>query len=282
MYKSLMPELLSLSADLPRAIEMASRYGFDGVDTGSGTLADPSLDIGTVRDLLQQNGVRPGYFGLAPGRVPVPEDDWQTAVAGLPLVARNARALGFTRAALVVLPFHETLTFDDAFSEHVRRLNEIMPILDDHAVALALEYVAAPSRRAPYSNHFVYDLAGMLRLCEATDSPNVGILLDSFHWHGASETVADLELLTPEKIVVVHVNDAPDLPLDEQTIGNRALPGATGVIDIRGFMGALKTVGYDGPITCEPMAGAIRAISETGNESVILSAVSASLDAIMP
>ncbi|WP_394792995.1 hypothetical protein [Armatimonas sp.] len=36
MYKSLMPEFLSVSASLPRATALAARHGFVGVDTSSG------------------------------------------------------------------------------------------------------------------------------------------------------------------------------------------------------------------------------------------------------
>lgn len=281
MYKSLMTDLLSVKADLSRAIELAVRHRFGGVDTTSGMLSGPQLDIQAVCALLHRTGVRPGYVGLSPGRAPVPEPDWQAALAELPLVARRAQRLGFHRAVLVVLPFHETLSFDDAFAEHVRRLNEMTAILDDHDIALGLEYVSPLSRRSPYPHAFVHDLSGMLRLCDALDSPNVGLLLDSFHWHCAGETVADLERLTNKQVVAVHVNDAPPVSREAQVVGERALPGATRVIDIAGFMGALKTIGYDGPVTCEPMAGAIAALSAQ-SEDAVLTRVAMSLDAILP
>ena len=123
MYKSLMTDLLSIEADLSRAIGLSARHGFEGVDAGSGLLAGPNLDVQAVCALLQQTGVRPGYVGLSPGRVPASAPDWRAALAELPLVAWRAQRLGFRRAVLVVLPFHETLPFDAAFAEHVRRLN---------------------------------------------------------------------------------------------------------------------------------------------------------------
>jgi len=281
MYKSLMTDLLSVKADLSRAIELSARHGFGGVDTGSGVLSAPLLDVQAVCDLLEQTGVHPGYVGLSPGRVPVPGPDWQAALAELPLVAQRAQQLGFRRAVLVILPFHETLPFNDAFAEHVRRLNGMTAILDDHDIGLGLEYVSPLSRRSPYPHAFVHDLSGMLRLCDGLDSPNVGLLLDSFHWHCAGETVADIERLTNKQVVAVHVNDAPPVPREAQVVGERALPGATGVIDITGFMGTLRTIGYDGPVTCEPMAGAIAALSAQSEDSV-LTRVAMSLDAILP
>ncbi len=105
-------------------------------------------------------------------------------------------------------------------------------------------------------------------------------MLDSFHWHCAGETAADLERLTAKQVVAVHVNDAPPVPRELQNVSARFLPGATGVIDIHAFMGALKTIGYDGPVTCEPMAGAIQALAER-SENAVLEQVSAALDSIL-
>ena len=272
--------MLSIRADLPRTIEMAARHGFAGADAGAGMLAAPQFDVKVVREGLEQWGVRPGYVMLSPVRVPVPEAEWQAALAELPLVARRAEQLGYVRACLVLLPFHETLAFDAAFAEHVRRLNQMTAILDAHGIALGLEYVSPLSRRAPYPHAFIHNLAGMLELRAALASPHAGLLLDSFHWHCARESVADIERLSPAQIVAVHINDAPPVPVEEQTVGARALPGATGVIDIQGFLNALHSTGYDGPVTCEPMAGAVAALPAQGDDAV-LSQVSASMDAVM-
>jgi sugar phosphate isomerase/epimerase len=155
---------------------------------------------------------------LPPGRAPASDNDWQAAMAMLPEAAHRAQQIGFERAALVMLPFHETLPFAAAFDEHLRRINAVTNIPDDYGIALALEYVSPLSRRAPYANHFVHDMHGMLSVCDALASPRVGLLLDSFHWHCAGESVADIARLTPERIVVVHINDAPGRPNDEQTV----------------------------------------------------------------
>lgn len=280
MYKSLMTGLLSIKADLPQSVELAARHGFGGVDTDSGSLLAPNLDVRAIQNRMRETGVRPGYVALSPGRVPAAEADLGAALAQLPAVAKRAQSLGFRRAALVLLPFHETLDFDAAFAEHVRHFNEITAILDDFDIALAIEYVSPLTRRAAYPHPFIYDMAGLLRLLDALDSRQAGILLDTFHWHCAGESAATIIALPASRVVVVHINDAPDLPNDEQTVGVRTLPGATGVIDHAGFSGALRAIGYAGPVTCEPMAGAIAALNAQ-SEGDILTTVSASMDAVM-
>jgi len=78
-------------------------------------------------------------------------------------------------------------------------------------------------------------------------------VLDCWHWHTSGGTTDDLRELTPEQVVYVHVNDAPPgIQLDEHLDDKRALPGATGVIDIRGFLMTLEQIAYDGPVTPEP------------------------------
>jgi sugar phosphate isomerase/epimerase len=57
----------------------------------------------------------------------------------------------------------------------------------------------------------------------------------------------------------VHVNDAPTgIAIDEQVDNVRDLPGATGVIDIAVFLGALQEMGYDGPVMVEPFNQRVR------------------------
>ena len=38
----------------------------------------------------------------------------------------------------------------------------------------------------------------------------------------------------------------------EQIDSRRELPAATGVIDLKAFLGALVAIGYDGPVRAEP------------------------------
>ena len=46
--------------------------------------------------------------------------------------------------------------------------------------------------------------------------------------------------------------------VDEQMDGSRELPAATGVIDLKSFLGALVQIGYDGPVRAEPFNKKLR------------------------
>jgi sugar phosphate isomerase/epimerase len=91
--------------------------------------------------------------------------------------------------------------------------------------------------------------------------PNVGFVLDSWHWYTAHETVDDLRSLSSHEIIACDLNDAPTgLEIDQQIDNQRELPSATGVIDLKSFLGVLVELGYDGPVRSEPFNAALNAL----------------------
>jgi len=108
----------------------------------------------------------------------------------------------------------------------------------------------------------------MLEMIGAIDQPNVGLLFDSFHWYTSHATREDILSLTADQIVLVHINDAPDLPKDEQIDNQRLLPGE-GVIDLQGMLSALQIIGYNSYVSVEtfsveiPLLGAHEAALKT-------------------
>ena len=127
-------------------------------------------------------------------------------------------------------------------------------ILQDHGIRLGIEFIGPKTFRNGKKFEFIYGLTDTLKLC--TDlGPNTGLLLDLWHWYTSHGTQAELDNLTNQQVVAVHINDAPaGIPVDEQMDLVRCLPGETGVLDIAGFLKALQRAGYDGPVTIEPFS----------------------------
>ena len=68
-----------------------------------------------------------------------------------------------------------------------------------------------------------------LELLAAIDRPNVGLLLDSFHWYTAEGTLGELQGLTASEVVYVHVNDAPaGVALDDSSTTCACSPARAG------------------------------------------------------
>ena len=157
------------------------------------------------------------------------------------------------------MPFHDTLPYEDNFRQLASRSSGSPGCSATTAFATGSSSSGHPARRqgAP----FIYDIDGLLRLIDAIDADNVGFLLDAFHWYTSGGTRADLEKLSDDLIVGVHVNDGyAGRSAEEQIDQERAMPGETGVIDIGTFMRALDAMGYSGPVIVEPFSQRIRSL----------------------
>lgn len=262
-YKTLGPGSLGVKADSRRSLELAVRYGFEGIEPRPGDFENASdAGIGEWLEEMKSKGVRYGAAGL-PADFRGDDDRFRKDLEQLPRRAALLRRLGVTRAATWITPGHPELPFAENFERHRKRLGECARVLKDHGLRLGLEFVGPKTSRARARHPFIHDQKGMMELAAAIGTGNVGLLLDSWHWYTSHGTVEGLRKLRNEDVVHVHVNDAPPgIPVDEQVDNRRRLPTATGVIDLKGFINALAGIGYDGPVECEPFDADLRAQGE--------------------
>jgi sugar phosphate isomerase/epimerase len=125
-----------------------------------------------------------------------------------------------------------------------------------------LEYVGPKTTWATQRYTFARTLAETRELIAEIGLNNVGIVLDSWHWYHAGDKPSDIMALSNKDVVSVDLNDAPaGIAKDEMVDGKRELAAATGVIDVKSFLGALEKIGYDGPVREEPFNQAVREMS---------------------
>mgnify|MGYP005838278551 CR=1 FL=1 len=260
MFKNLSAGAIGVGGSTLELAALAKTAGFGGMDLNAGEAAT-LLELGeldVLKALYDRCGLRPGGFGL-PVDFRRDEETSAKGLAALPRLARAAAAMGCRRCPTWVLPFSNELPFAENFETHRRRLRACAEVLAPHGIWLGLEFVGPKTMRVGKAHEFIWNMAGMLELCDAIGTGNVGLLLDCWHWYTSGGTVADILALRPEQVVYVHVNDAPaGVPVDEQVDNVRRMPGETGVIDIAGFLTALARIGYDGPVTAEPFVPSLK------------------------
>jgi sugar phosphate isomerase/epimerase len=153
-------------------------------------------------------------------------------------------------------------------------LGEIARILSDHDLRFGLEYVGTQRVLVGRKYPFVHTLAETRELIAEIGYNHVGLVLDSWHWWQAGDTVAELRALKNSEIVSVDLNDAPkDIAKGQQKDGERELPVATGVIDTAAFLGAHVAVGYDGPMRAEPFNKIVNALDNEPACAVSVAAI---------
>lgn len=256
MFTSLTPRAIGIrDVSLPRALDLAKAAGFAGLDFDireAAALAQAD-GVDAVRGLFERAAILPGHWGL-----PVAwrqDEQWADDLRRLPDLAALGRALGCTRTTTVMLPGSDERPYRENFAWHVERLRPIAEVLRDFDCRLGIEFIGPKPARSGRAHEFIYTLGGLMELAGAIGTGNVGVLLDAWHLYTSGDEVDALDHLDARDVVVVHVNDAPPgVPREAQIDNVRALPMETGVIDLPGFMGKLRALGYDGPVTPEPFS----------------------------
>ncbi len=260
MYPNLGVGAIGHKATLTEAIDIAQKFGFQGVDFSIGeaqTLAE-GQGVGYVRDLFVAKGIKPAVMGF-PVEFRKDERTWREGLAALPAQAKLAQQLGCERSATWIPPGNNDRNFAENFKFHVERIGPAAAILADHGISLGLEFIGPKTLRKTFAHPFVHTIDGMLALGAAMGSGNVGLLLDIYHLYTSHGSIDQVRELKASQVVVVHINDAPaGISVDEQMDLVRAMPGETGVLEIAPFLAALQEIEYDGPVTVEPFSKALR------------------------
>lgn len=250
---------IGVKAGQREAIEYAHAHGYEAVEPQPDFLASLSdSEAARLNDEVRAKGLVWGSAGLR-ADFRQTEELFGQGMAELPGHARALKRAGVTRVGTWVRPSHQALTYRMNFEQHAKRLGAVADVLGDHGIRLGLEYIGPKTLWASQRYPFVHTMAEMKEFIAATGRRNIGFVLDSWHWYTAQETRDDLMTLKNSDIVSVDLNDAPrGTPVDQQIDSVRELPMATGVIDAAGFLNALQSVGYDGPVRAEPFNAELR------------------------
>ena len=263
MYKTLSPGAIGIrNLSLEDSLALARQTGFAGLDFSIQEAARLAKDKGIdhVKGLFAEYGIQPGAWGPP---VNWQGESWREDVERLPEFADVAAELGALRASTWCPPSSTEREFDANFSWHVERLGAIAEVLKPYDIRFGIEFIGPQSLRPAEKHEFIYTMEGMMELARAIGTGNVGLLLDAWHLYTSGGAVDDLDAISQQDIVNVHVNDAPvGLSFAEYNDHDRRLPMETGVLPLVDFMGKLVELGYDGPVTPEPFSKRVNAIED--------------------
>jgi sugar phosphate isomerase/epimerase len=252
---------IGVKADQRQSVELAAKYGYDAVDANGSFLG--GLSDGELQDFLGWMKSKNVGWALAGLNVDFRGEDapFREGLAKFPAYCKSLQRAKVTRMTTWVLPASDTLTYIRNFKQHAARLREIARVLNDNGLRFGLEYVAPRTSWINKRYLFQHTMAETLDLIAEIGQPNVGMVLDSWHWYHAGDTGADIAKLSAKDVVTVDLNDAPaGVPKEQMMDNHRELPAATGVIDVKAFLGGLEKIGYDGPVRAEPFNDAVRAL----------------------
>jgi len=245
MYLSLNSVPIRGPIQWPEFAKLASDTGFKGVDV----MLDPAMKAGLApsRRMLSDLRLKPAFVNL-PVEFRKDEAAFQAGLEKLEPAAHFVTSLGCPRMMTWIVPSSETPK-DELRRLYKRRFQECARVLARAHVRLGLEFLGPTHFRTQFPHEFIWRMPEMLEFAKEC-GPNVGLTLDAWHWHHAGGTVADILKAGRERIVVVHFDDAPNLPPDQIRDNQRLLPGE-GVIDLTAFLHALQKIGYRDSLSIE-------------------------------
>ena len=235
----------TLTADLATDIAVAGKAGFDFIEIWAAKLIG-YLDRGGLpalrRDLRRAevtpatlNSVERITFNDPSGHIRMREDFQR--------LCRVAEAIGCETILVVPSPRPKRASDEAIERESVRVLRELSRMAKPHGVRLAYEFLG-------FVDCSVNSLAQCAAIAEKVARPNVGLVLDTFHFFAGGSTLASIRAVDPRHIFMVHLNDVERAPRRKMHDALRLYPGK-GIIPLRGILRELRGIGYTGQMSVE-------------------------------
>ena len=235
----------TLKADLATDIAVAGKAGFDFVEIWAAKLIG-YLDRGGLpalrRDLRRAevtpatlNSVERITFNDPSGHIRMLEEFQR--------LCRVAEAIGCETILVVPSPRPKRVSDGAIERESVRVLRELSRMAMPHGVRLAYEFLG-------FADCTVNSLAQCAAIVEKVARPNVGLVLDTFHFFAGGSTLASIRAVDPRHIFMVHLNDVERAPRRKMHDALRLYPGK-GIIPLRGILRELRGIGYTGQMSVE-------------------------------
>jgi 2-keto-myo-inositol isomerase len=235
----------TMKTDLPGDIRVASLAGYDLIEIWAkkmeAYLLDHSLD--DLRTLLAEAHVKP--LAINSVEFITFNASWEKANT-LNLIARYAKMADYLSCPFIVVvpsPKPKGATDKEVFDESIRVLLEISDRFRDYKVRFAFEFLG-------FRWCSVSTLEEDFAIVKAVNRENIGLVLDTFHFYAGGSSVGAIRDVDPEKIFILHMNDAEKLPKAELQDAHRLFPGE-GVIPLAEIVAGLKNIHYDGPVSLE-------------------------------
>ncbi|MFP7479135.1 sugar phosphate isomerase/epimerase family protein [Terribacillus saccharophilus] len=234
------------NSNLATDLELCERHGYDYIEIRTMDKLPEYLEQYSLQRLsayFQENHIKPYALNALVYFNNRSEDEYQQLLKEFKQMLEYAKELQVPYIVVVPLVTKEKILKKDIKASSVAVLHELAELAAPYGVKLAVEFVGHPDCTI---NTFeqAYDIV------QKVDNPNVGLVLDCFHFHAMNSSIEALRQADISKVFILHMDDTEDFPIGSLVDEDRVWPGQ-GVIDLEGILSVLKESGFDGPATVE-------------------------------
>ena len=275
--QSLHGSILEAGYSLEEMLALAKRFGLPGVDASFGAVRAlvKETSPASVRDLFAAHGALPAFMGFIPAGIFAPEAEFKQSLDQFSENCAMAASVGCQRTGSY-FPNRMPLPPDEARRILRDRTGILAERAEPHGVAIGLEFLGLRTFRLDEPHAFINNVPDTITMLHETGRPNVGLILDSFHYFTSGGDLSQIRSLRAQDIVHLHVNDAPHADVISLEDTDRVLPGR-GVIDLVRWFQAIAEIGYDGYVAIEIFDEAFR----SQDREVAVDIAKQALDAVL-
>ena len=235
----------SMNYDLETDIRLAQQAGFELLEIWAAKLNKylEGNSLESLKRLFEEAGIKPYSINSIEFITFKRGKDYESIKSECERLCRIAKELRCPKIVVVPSPTPPGAAEEDIVEESVRVLRELSTISGKYDVDLAFEFLG-------FSHISVSRLEQCSRIVQETDRPNIGLVLDTFHFYAGGSNVEEIDGVDKDKIFIFHINDAEDREMSQLEDAHRLFPGE-GVIPLTGILESLKRIGYDNMVSLE-------------------------------
>jgi|GEM_PF-486285 len=212
VFKNLVGEGLGVSGRQNEMIELALTYGFHGIDVDMNDMVGRAIDVSPEFAcqylLAAEKSLQVGAYEL-PIDFRADEEKFRASLAKLVVFSDLSEKLNAKRAYINV-PASSSLPFQENFERYRLRIGEVAAELDKIGIRIGLAFNATLEAEQRFEHKFITTGEELLTLIKMVGASNVGLMLDTWHWHLGSGTIDQLKTLTGEQVISVRFADFPE------------------------------------------------------------------------
>ena len=201
----------TMKADLATDIRVAHTAGFDFVEIWAAKLRTflQTKSAADLRTLFDENALEPlsiNSIEHVTFRTPAEFEVIKAECEELSALAAELQC-----PYIVVVPGRlpeQAPSLEEIIDESVRVLTELSDIAGRHGIGLGFEFLGQ-------TDCSVQTLELADEIVRRVDRPNVGLVIDSFHFYAGGSTFDMIEGVAPESLFIFHINDAENLPREQ-------------------------------------------------------------------
>ncbi|MBL8889602.1 MAG: sugar phosphate isomerase/epimerase [Planctomycetaceae bacterium] len=255
MFKNLVGEGLGVSGRQNEMIELALTYGYRGLDVDMndmvGRATEVSQQFACQYLLAAEKSLQVGSFEL-PIDFRVDNDKFKASLSRLDVMIEICKQLNAKRA-YINIPASSSLPFQENFERYRLRIADVADRVASCGLRIGLAFNATGEAAKRYENKFITTAEELLTLIKMIGKSNVGLMLDTWHWHLGGGTTETLKKLTADQIVAARFADFPnDISVENAKSKSRQLLKTDSNSFTVQMLRTLNQLNYEGPLASCP------------------------------